>query len=186
MIYLMIALVLLFILVPIISVLPSRRQRERMKMRQQAMAEGIAVQITTMEALAPAQQEGGRQRQVSRREVVGYRIQRPRPSNWRQAPKVDWCLRRAPQEQEQEQKQEQEQGNLTVVELPRAAMAEELLAFLEARVPGLPEDVEQVEERAYNLTVYWHEKQLGSERQVIDFLKECSELPAHREQPPGD
>ena len=39
------------------------------------------------------------------------------------------------------------------------------------------EDVEQVEEETYMLSVYWHERVLGAEVGVIEFLTNCVEQP---------
>ena len=57
MIYIIIGLVLLLIAAPIIAVLPSKRQKEQMKLRQQAMAQGISVELTSIDDPIPEQKK---------------------------------------------------------------------------------------------------------------------------------
>ena len=49
MVYVLIGVILLAIIVPIISVLPSARQKERMQMRMVARAAGVSVELTSID-----------------------------------------------------------------------------------------------------------------------------------------
>ena len=97
MVYFIIGIVLLVIVVPIFSVLPSARQRQQMKMRQGARAAGVSVDLTTIDDPNPEQDKyiSHTGRSIpARLNVAGYRIQRRRQQNWRRLPEVDWCLKR--------------------------------------------------------------------------------------------
>ncbi|HCC44491.1 MAG TPA: hypothetical protein DEQ32_08855, partial [Gammaproteobacteria bacterium] len=55
MVYLIIGIVLLIVLVPIFSVLPSARQKQQMMMRQTARAAGVSVDLTIIDDPNPDQ-----------------------------------------------------------------------------------------------------------------------------------
>ena len=153
-------------------------------MRQAAMAAGVSVDITTIDDPNPKQDKYVSQSTgkplLAKLKVVGYRLQRRRGDDWRQKPGVHWCFER------RLKAGEVAMGALTAVLFPRQQLSAELVEFLGTEVPLLPVDVEKVEEVAYNITVYWHEKEAGSERHVIDFLKRCAQLPLHSPDPPDD
>lgn len=169
--YIIITLVLLVIIVPILSVLPSARQKEQMVMRQVARNAGVQVELTSITDPNPKQDKYishiGKQLDPILK-VVAWRVQRKREGGWRQLPAVDWCL------------QKNLDGTWAREHWPADTMSEELVEYLNETIEQLPDDVEQVEENTYNLTVYWHERTKGSEQQVIDFLKNCVALPLHR------
>lgn len=170
MIYVIIGVALLFIIVPIIGVLPSARQKEQMKMRKSARTAGVSVELTTISDPNPHQDK-----YVSPTgkaiapllKVVGYRLQRKRARDWRQLPQVDWCLQKMPDK------------NWRWQLGPSDSMNTELIDWLNNAIEALPEDVEQVEEVNYNITVYWHEKTKGSETTLFDFLKHCADQALH-------
>ena len=62
-------------------------------------------------------------------------------------------------------------------------MSRDLVAWLEKETERLPDDVEQVEESGFNITIYWHERTKGSEETVLNYLKTCAELPLYE---PGE
>lgn len=170
MVYLIIGLVLLIIIVPIFSVLPSRRQREQMAMRKAAREAGVSVELTSIDDPNPDQEKYishiGK-KIPAKLKVAGYRIQRRRVGDWRRLPSVNWCLKK----KLEDGWQWTEAGD---------AMSEELKRFVDAEVHHLPADVEQVEESGYNIVVYWHERVKGSEAVVLNFLKSCAELALHK------
>ena len=55
MIYLIIGFALLLIIAPIFAILPSARQKEQMNMRRKAMAEGVSVELTSIQDPVPNQ-----------------------------------------------------------------------------------------------------------------------------------
>lgn len=176
--YIIIAVVLALIIVPIIAVLPSARQKEQMNMRKHAMGEGVSVELRTIDDPNPDQEKyvSHTGKQLPRDlKVVAYRLQRRREGDWRRLPKVEWRLQR---------KQNPPEGNEFVdfvwVRKPVDDMSDELIECIESRINQLPDDVEQVEEVGYIITIDWHEKTVGQEQIVIDFLKHCAAVPLHK------
>jgi hypothetical protein len=172
--YVIIGVVLLLIIAPIISVLPSARQKARMVMRQAAMAAGVAVELTSIDDPNPKQDKyiGNTGKAIPPvLKVVGYRLQRKRVRDWRQLPVVEWALERDLERQWHWQSD------------PGDSMSPELRSWLQARTQELPDDVERVEEQSYNIRVYWHEAKAGDEVVVVGFLKDCAQIPLH---PIGD
>ena len=168
--YLIIAAALLFIIVPIIGVLPSARQKAQMTMRNVARGAGVTVEITVIEDPNPDQEKYisnlGRKLEP-KLNVAGWRLQRRRDRDWRQLPRVDWCLKR------------NLDSSWRWEPAPPPAMNPALVAWLDGTVQSLPADVEQVREQAYTIEVFWHEREPGSETQVIEFLRGCAALPLH-------
>lgn len=172
--YLIICAALLFIIVPIFSVLPSARQKEQMAMRTAARGAGVLVELTSIDDPKPKQDKyispTGRPLPPVLK-VVAYRKQRRREGDWRKLPEVNWCRQRV-----------RGDGWHWLVE-PGAVMSRDLVAWLEKETERLPDDVEQVEESGFNITIYWHERTKGSEETVLNYLKTCAELPLYE---PGE
>jgi len=171
MVYLIIGLALLFIIVPIIAVLPSARQKERMQMRNIARQAGVSVDLTSIEDPNPKQDKyisnTGRPLPPDLK-VTAWRVQRKRERNWRQLPEVNWCVQRM-----------LDKSWRWSIE-PSDDASDELKAWLNNSIESLPNDVDQVEESRYTITIYWHEAEKGSEQIVLDFLKQCADLPLHK------
>lgn len=169
--YVIIGVVLLLIIVPIFSVLPSVRQRQQMAMRMAARGEGVSVELTTIKDPNPDQEKYishiGKRIEPDLK-VAAYRVQRHRESGWRQLQQVNWCLKK------------DLAGAWHWDQPAHPAMSDELQRFLDEQVPALPEDVEQVHEVGYNIVVYWHERNAGDEKVVFDFLKQCAALPLRK------
>ena len=172
--YLIIGVVILVVLVPIFSVLPSARQRQQMKMRQAARAAGVSVEIIMIDDPNPEQEKyvshTGR-KIPPRLQVAAYRIQRRRNQDWRRWPDISWCLQR------------QLDGSW-FWKSDSELMSDTLKKVLDDALDVLPEDVEQVEESDYNISVYWHERAAGSEDNVLNFLRNCAASPLH--EPPTE
>jgi hypothetical protein len=171
MVYVIIGVALLLIIVPIIGVLPSAQQKAQMRMRNAARAAGVSVDLTSIDDPNPKQEKytsntGKALPAVLK--VAAYRVQRNRGGDWRQLPKVDWCLNKT-----------REEGWQWAPSAPEA-MSDELRQWLPAAVESLPADVEQVQETEYNIMVHWHERTEGDEVSVFDFLKHCADLPLHK------
>ena len=166
MVYLIIGLAVLFILVPILAVLPSPRQREQMAMRNAARAAGVLVELTSIDDPNPKQDKyispTGRPL-PPKLQLAAYRKQRKRQSDWRQLPRVDWCLQR-----------KLEAGWVWQGEVSDD-LSSDFKAWLESLVETLPVDVHQVEEVGYMVSVYWHEKAKETVDDVLDFLNQCVE-----------
>lgn len=173
MVYVLIGVVLLVIIVPIIGVLPSARQKEQMALRRKAMAEGLSVELTRIEDPDP---DPEKYRSVTGKalepamSVTAYRILRPTPRNWRQAPRVDWAVVRragAPGG-------ELPPGWTWENELSKD-MSNELKSFIANGLQKMPNDVVRVDEVRRVISVYWNERD-GEDalNEVIHFLKECA------------
>ena len=165
--YVLIGIILIAIIVPIISVLPSARQKERMQMRMIAREAGVSVELTSIDDPNPKQDKyiaytGKRIPAVLK--IVAYRLQRKRQSDWRHLPKVSWCLFK------------DLDNNWHWKSDLNEAMSKQLIEWLEDVAPDLPSDVVQIEEDSYNICVYWHESTRGDEQAVLDFLKHSTEL----------
>ncbi len=175
--YVIIAVVLIVIIVPIIAVLPSARQKAQMRMRKVAMAAGVSVDITTIDDPNPEQEKyishNTGKALPTKLNVIAYRLQRRRDRDWRQRPKVSWVLER------KQKAGDDMMGEFTVTDMTRQHISPEMIAFLNDSISALPADVEKVEEIAYNICIYWHEREEGSEEQVISFLKSASEVSLH-------
>ena len=167
MVYVLIGAILVAIIVPIISVLPSARQKERMQMRMIARAAGVSVELTSIDDPNPKQKKyigytGKRIPAVLK--VVAYRLQRKRERDWRHLPKVSWCMFKDPD------------NNWRWKSELNEVMNKQLAGWLEDVAPNLPVDVVQIEEDSYNVSVYWHERFKGDEQVVLDFLKHSTDL----------
>lgn len=165
--YVLIGVILIAIIVPIISVLPSARLKERMQMRMIARAAGVSVELTSIDDPNPKQDKyiaytGKRIPAVLK--VVAYRLQRKRQSDWRHLPRVSWCLSK------------DLDNNWHWKSALNEAMNKQLTEWLEDVAPDLPADVVQIEEDSYNISVYWHESIKGDEQAVLDFLKHSTAL----------
>ena len=207
--YIIIAVVLMLVLAPIVSVLPSARQRAQMKMRDAARQAGVSVDITFIDDPNPKQGKyvsGVTGKALpAKLEVACYRL--PRPLSTRDQAtkngtagsealserKVHWRFERKSAGSAQGASAATETATETMgkgadaeqasalapTEFPKADLSTELTAFLERELPRLPDDVQRVEEVASLISVYWHERQPGTEQQVISFLKQCATLPLH-------
>ena len=168
MVYVLIGVILIVVIVPIISLLPSARQKEQMQMRMIARAAGVSVELTSIDDPNPKQ---GKYIAYTGKpippvlKVVAYRLQRKRARDWRHLPKVSWCMFRG-----------LDNNWHWKAELSEA-MNNKLAEWIEAVAPDLPPDVVQIEEDSYNICVYWHEGTKGDEQTVLGFLKNSSELP---------
>ncbi len=165
--YVIIAVILIIVIVPIFSVLPTARQKEQMVMRQIARGAGVQVELTTIDDPNPKQEKYlshiGTKIEPNLK-VIAWRVQRKREGGWRQMPPVHWCIQKALD------------GTWRFDRWPTESMNEVLVTFIKSALQSLPDDVEQIEEEGFNITVFWHERHKGSEQQVIEFLKECAAL----------
>lgn len=174
MVYVLIGVAILFIVGPIIAVLPSKRQREQMAMRKQAMARGVSIEFTSIEDPDPDPEKylSNTGKPLERiKKVVAYRILRPKPSGWRQMPRIDWCVVRAGDSPGDELAD----GWQWEKRLPPPEMSNELRSFLANRLQKMPNDVVRVDEVRFVISVYWNER--GGEQallEIMDFLSECT------------
>lgn len=163
--YVIIALVLLAIIAPIIRVLPSKEQKERMSKRRLAMSEGIGVELVKIEDpdTDPQKYRSSTGKALDRElSVVAYRLHRGRGVK-KQEP-IHWQLVK-----------HQAKGRVSfegpwywsspAVTLEAGALRD----HLSDQLANLPADVVQIEEKNQFVSVYWHEQ--GEVSEVIDFLK---------------
>lgn len=175
--WVIITVLLIVIIVPIFSVLPNARQRAQMKMRNAARGVGVMVELTTITDPNPKQDKYishiGKRLEPNLK-VAAYRVQRKRDRDWRQLPKVNWCLKKSLD------------GVWQWDEPINEHLSVKLRDWLVNAVEELPDDVEQVEEIGYNITIYWHERAPGDEQHVFEFLGHCTSLPLHEPVPDSD
>jgi hypothetical protein len=170
--YLIIGIALLFVIAPIFAILPSRRQKEQMRLRRSAMSKGISVELTRIQDPNPHQDKyltnTGKPLDPIL-SVAAYRKVRPRPKQLRISPRIDWTL---------------ENGEALSPELPGnwhwkpgkpAGLSDEFESFLGQQLVSLPSDLVKIDEKNYFLSVYWHESS-GDEglSSIVRFLDACT------------
>jgi hypothetical protein len=169
MVYIIIGFVLVLIIAPIISIMPSAKQKAQMVKRQAAMARNIRVDLTRIDDPDPDPEKylSNTGRPLERKcAVAAYRIPRQRSRDWRQAPSTDWAVDRV-------------EGDSSLVSAlgwrwngpPGDKVARTLNEFIVTNLNGLPEDVVRVEERNFVVSVFW--KEIGEVQDTIDFLTGC-------------
>lgn len=167
--WIIIGVILIVIVVPLFSILPSRRQKEQMVMRNAARRVGVSVELREIDDPNPNQDKYlshiGK-KIPARVKLAGYRIQRHRAGGWRRLPKVEWCVQRSLD------------GSWRWQADP-ADMNAELKSYVNSSLDEMPEDVLQIEEVSWNIVVYWHERTPGTEDYVLNFLHKCVEIPVH-------
>ena len=167
--YLIIGFVLLLIIAPIFAILPSSRQKEQMRLRKQAMDQGISVELTRIEDPIPRQDKylssTGKPLEPIL-SVAAYRIVRPKPREWRISPQIKWVLERRA-ENSTELPGRWHWGNSKPKEI-----SPEFEEFLSRELASLPDDVVRIQEVNSSLIVYWHESS-GEEglASIVRFLE---------------
>ncbi|MBQ73653.1 MAG: hypothetical protein CMQ20_01360 [Gammaproteobacteria bacterium] len=177
MIYLIIGFALLLIIAPIFAILPSARQKEQMNMRRKAMAEGVSVELTSIQDPVPNQDKYISNTGKPLEPVLGvvaYRVSRKKPRQWRLAPQIDWVLERG------DQHSPDLPGTWCWVQSKPDALPAEMEKFLIRELACIPGDVVRIDEKNYVLSIYWHESS-GEEglASVCRFLSGCIEIPLH-------
>lgn len=171
--YLAIAILLLVIIAPIIAILPSARQKEQMRLRKRAMAEGFNIEFVHIDDPDPDPEKylSNTGKPLPRvMEVKAYRFKRPRPLDWRRVPTVNWALVRR-------------QGMVTGLppnwswDGDPTDMSGELMEFLYRNIPQLPDDVVRFEEVKYIISIYWNERG-GDEAldAIMRIVKGCAQV----------
>ncbi len=173
--YLIVIVILFMILAPIISILPSKRQKQQMAFRQQARAAGVSVALAKIE-----DPDSDRDKYLSAtgrplpRDLacVAYRRPRKRKDNRDGmpvpgTPMPGWALVRDKSVADQLSWVEADSKNIDPV----------FRNLVEARVTDLPADIVRIDETAELVSVYWHER---SDEQgltsLLNFLKEVVTL----------
>jgi len=169
MVYVIIGVAMLFIIVPIIAVLPSPRQKAQMRMRAAARAHGVAVELTQIDDPVPVQEKyisPTGQTMPPILKTAAYRLPRKRPADRRSLTTIEWqCISgRSGWEWS----------------FPNEHVTSEFKAWLQGAVEKLPDDVELVIEESWSITVHWHERVEGTEKAVFEFLKECASRDVHQ------
>lgn len=172
--YLIIGFVILLIIAPIFAILPSARQKEQMRLRKQAMEQGIGVELTRIEDPIPRQDKylsstGKPLDPVL--SVAAYRIARPKPRELRTSPQIEWILER------RAEKSSDLPGRWHWSQSKPNEIREEFEQFLFNELASLPDDVVKIQEVNYSLIVYWHES--SSEKgltSIVRFLQGASSI----------
>ena len=172
--YLIIGFVLLLIIAPIFAILPSSRQKEQMRLRKQAMDQGISVELISIEDPIPRQDKylssTGRALEPILA-VAAYRIARPKPREWRISPQIEWDL-----ERRAENSAELPDCWHWINSKPKE-LSQEFEEFLARELTSLPHDVVKIQEVNSSLIVYWHES--SSEKglaSIVRFLQGASSI----------
>ena len=167
MVYVFISLTLLLIVGPIIAILPSARQKERMKMRMAARAAGVSVELTAInhpnEKQLDVVMEAGRDSSPSLK-LVCYRLQRKRSKEWRQFPRQAWRVFR---DSNNTWQWDRSFGSGISIEFE---------VWVTLVLGELPVDVVQIKEENFNISLYWNERTQGDEKVVLKFLKDCEKF----------
>jgi len=165
--YFFIFLAVVFVLTPVLSIFPKKRQREIQKMRALALKSGVIVTInqpirsqrkikesfSQALELAKAPEERGGVTYTKRRgnrEGLGVRV----PVAWRIEKESDgrWSWR---------------------IDF-RSNGCESFRRWIEKSVIDLPQDTQFVEEQNGFISLNWFEKLPESEKLVVDFLNDCA------------
>ena len=168
--YLIVILVLFFIVAPIISILPSKQQKQQMAFRQTARAAGVSVGLVKIE-----DPDSDRDKYLSStgrplpRDLacVAYRRPRKKSHSKTAMPMPSWMLLRNKSAGNQLAWSEDETGGIDPI----------FRQLVESHISDLPVDVIRLEETAELVSVYWHE--ISDEQglaKVLGFLNEVVAL----------
>lgn len=171
MIYILIGLVLLFVVVPIISILPNEEQRALMKVRKIAMSRGIGVELTTIpdHAAQAVKRISGSGRPITPViKVAAYRRYRKRPQSRHDLPAISWSVLKA------DEGDDALPGKWKWQEQPALQNAQSLKLFLAEKLEYLPESVVSVTEKNRAVSVHWIESGDACQAEIIfSFLDDC-------------
>ena len=170
MVYLIIVFAILLIAAPIVAVLPSKRDKQRMQKRQTAMRVGISVEMTIIDDPDPDPQKylSTTGKPVPRKlSVAVYRIQRNKPKERISGEAPVWVALRF---------KDRHRAKLSRYwfwegAAPGPEMAS-ISEYLAGQLDQLPPDAVKVEEKNYFVSIYWQES--GEVQEVVDFLKRCA------------
>ena len=180
--YLIIGVVLLLVIGPLFAILPNARQRQQARMRAAARGAGINVSITSIEDPDPDPKRyvtaSGREldRQLP---ITAWGRPRKRPSDWRSRPQPAWAFARV--NGSVEAGLPPGWSEVTPVSGEAVdALREQVVSAL----PGLPDDVVQVGEEGFVVSVYWREKDEEAFDTVVGFLQDAAGVAVFTQ--PGD
>lgn len=163
--YLIVIFILLLVIAPIISILPSKRQKQQAGFRQEARALGVNVALVMIDDPDSDKEKylSATGRPLPRDlNCVAYRKPRRRNDQLLGVKMPDWALTR----------DKSTDGLLRWVDDSPGSMAEGFRDEVLQRANNLPMDVVRIDETAQLLTIYWHEQtdELGLAN-IFDFLK---------------
>jgi len=174
--YVIIIIILLVIIGPILSLLPSKRQKQQIAMRKAAMDAGVSVALTRIDDPDPDPEQylSNTGKPLERvMAVVAYRQFRPRPDRWRQRPEIAWALNRQQGADVDGLPPGWRWQGTRLADLPPA-----LNKYLMGGIASLPDDVIRVEEQKFIISIYWRERaDLQGLAKLLDFLRDCAALP---------
>ncbi len=180
--YLIIGVVLLIVIGPLLAILPNARQRQQARMRAAARAAGINVSITNIEDPDPDPERyvTASGRLVERKlPVTAWGRPRKRPRDWRSRSQPIWAFARVSGAAEAGLPP----GWSEVVSVDGEDIAA-LRELVTDALAGLPEDVVQVGEEGFVVSVYWREKDEETFDTVAGFLQDAAGVGVYT--PPGD
>ena len=173
--YFIVVAILLVIITPILSVLPSSRQRKQMRLRKVAMSLGINIEITSIDDPDPLQEKylssSGKQL-AAVIPVIAYRLALAKSKARDSFPRVNWAI---------ERDIKREDSSLPSIwcwegEKPKG-LSPKLSEFIISNIESLPEDVIRVDEYSQIVSIYWREA--GDEeglQSIHHFLGNCVKL----------
>lgn len=136
--------------------LPSARQKEQMALRNRARAQGLQVELTRIDDPDP---EPGKYITLTGKPLdpilkcIAYRIPRKRLRDWRRQPIVNWKVFRKRGAMSDGLPADWEWHETSLETLPQ-----QLRSRIKEGLPTLPADVVVVDEKNYQVSIYWHER----------------------------
>lgn len=164
--------ILALVIAPLFAILPNARQRQQARMRAAARAAGINVSITTIEDPDPDPERyvSASGRSLERKlPVTAWGRPRSRPRDWRKRQQPEWAFARVEGTQEAGLPPGWSEVNPMAGE-EMQALRKGVIAALDQ----LPDDVVQVGEQGFVVSVYWHERSEETFDTVAGFLQDAA------------
>lgn len=174
--YLLIGLALCTIMGPAFMLLPSKRQKAQMALRSKARAEGLQVELTRIDDPDP---EPGKYTSLTGKPLhpilkcVAYRIPRKRFTDRRARSIVNWKVVK-----KRGVSNDFLPSDWQWLETAWETLSLPLRTVIAEGLPMLPLDVVAIEEKNFQVSVFWHER--GGETDLanmVQFLKAVIEAP---------
>lgn len=161
MIYFFIGLAILLIIGPIFALLPSKRQKAQLALRNVARKRGLAVELTQIDDPDPQPGDyisatGKRLPQVKK--CIAYRVQRKPQETWQNLPNINWAIAR-----KSETSDDLAEG-WCWIDTDSDTLSPQFVQTLKNLLRLLPADTFKVDEVGSVASIYWTEQ--GDEQDV--------------------
>ena len=162
--YALMILILLLVIAPVVAIVPTAKQKAKMKKRRQAMTEGIRVDLTHIDDPDPNPDKylSNTGKPLERRlSITAYRLYRRRAGPVMTSP---WQFDRTGSSN----------AGWLAVDTDLNQLPDNLRTLLQSELSLLSNDVIRIEEKQDLVSVYWHE--LSDADRILDFLKRTVEV----------